>query len=97
MKRHGGNLNVSYANQKMQQAIWCQMYDILEKATLQKLWNVSGCQDLGRRDKVNRWSTGNLFCVIQAMVDTVFKTHRLGTFLVVQWLRFYISTAKGQG
>ena len=46
---------------------------------------------------MNRWSTGKPFCVIHAMVDTVFKTHRIGTSLVVQWLRFYIMTAKGQG
>ena len=46
---------------------------------------------------MNSWSTGKPFCVIYAMVDIVFKTHRMGTTLVVQWLRFYIATAKGQG
>ena len=51
----------------------------------------------GEGDKVNSWSTGKPFCVIYAMVDIVFKTHRMGTTLVVQWLRFYIATAKGQG
>ena len=29
---------------------------------------------------MNRWSTGKLVCMIHAMVDTVFKTHRMEDF-----------------